>query len=110
MELRCRAKKIKKNIQSKQKKLLFLGRIHPIKGLENLIKAWREVQYLLPDWDLNLVGPDIYGHKKALINLMESIGCERIFFIQKLLRKEKKTFIWKLIFLFYQVSLRILVW
>ena len=53
-------KKIKKNIQSKQKKLLFLGRIHPIKGLENLIKAWREVQYLLPDWDLNLVGPDIY--------------------------------------------------
>lgn len=89
IEVPCK-KKIKKNIQSKQKKLLFLGRIHPIKGLENLIKAWREVQYLLPDWDLNLVGPDIYGHKKALINLMESIGCERIFFYPEVVEAGKE--------------------
>lgn len=50
--------------QGRTKKLhrtaLFLSRIHPKKGLLNLIEAWRIVD---PDgWDLVIAGPDEGGH------------------------------------------------
>ncbi|MCH8540767.1 MAG: glycosyltransferase [Opitutales bacterium] len=41
---------------SKPKTLLFLSRIHPIKNLSSLIKAWGQVD--TKDWQLLIVGPD----------------------------------------------------
>ena len=40
-----------------RKRLLYFGRIHPIKGIGAILEAWKEVHPRLPDWDLDLTGP-----------------------------------------------------
>lgn len=43
---------------------LFVGRIHPVKGLPMLIEAWSRVR---PEgWKLKIVGPDEGGHRAKL--------------------------------------------
>ena len=49
---------------------LFLGRLYPIKGLPNLIKAWDRVR---PEgWRLVLAGPDEAGHGAELEALVRN--------------------------------------
>ena len=51
---------------------LFLSRIHPKKGLENLLKAWAKVR---PEgWKLQLAGPDEGGHLGDVLALAERRG------------------------------------
>lgn len=38
--------------------LLYLARLHPVKGLENLLEAWAKVEAAFPDWQLRIVGDD----------------------------------------------------
>lgn len=45
--------------------LLYLGRIHPEKGLDMLLPAWRAVQERFPDWQLRLVGGDAGFHESS---------------------------------------------
>ena len=42
--------------------LLFLGRLHAVKGLENLLRAWAVVEHEFPDWQLRIVGDDTGYH------------------------------------------------
>lgn len=39
------------------RKLLFLGRIHPKKGIDLLLEVWKELAAGFPDWSLEIVGP-----------------------------------------------------
>jgi glycosyltransferase involved in cell wall biosynthesis len=43
--------------------LLYLGRLHPKKGLDQLLDAWKLVKDRRPDWQLDIVGPidSVYG-------------------------------------------------
>lgn len=44
--------------------LLFLGRIHPVKGVDVLLNAWAVVMDRFPDWRLLLIGSDAgYGQQ-----------------------------------------------
>jgi glycosyltransferase involved in cell wall biosynthesis len=48
----------------RQRTVVFLGRIHPVKGLKNLVEAWSQVR---PEgWRCVLAGPDEAGHKAQL--------------------------------------------
>ena len=52
--------------------LLFVGRIYPVKGLVNLVKAWGLCKP--QSWKLRMVGPDQAGHKAELENLVTKLA------------------------------------
>ena len=58
--------------RSGNRKVLFLSRIHPKKGLFNLINAWAQAAPV--GWELGLVGPDEGGHLAEVINLIDERG------------------------------------
>lgn len=56
----------------KRKLLLYLGRIHPKKGLCNLLKAWAEAQSP-NEWVLAIAGWDQGGHEDELKRLADEL-------------------------------------
>jgi poly(glycerol-phosphate) alpha-glucosyltransferase len=63
-----------------RKVLLFLGRIHPKKGLLNLLHAWKMILESCPEvresWALALAGWDQNNHEGELQRLVEDYGIE----------------------------------
>ena len=59
--------------------LLFLGRIHPKKGILPLVEAWRELrdERVLGDWVLLVVGPDQLGHAAEVGERIRALDLER---------------------------------
>jgi len=56
---------------------LFLGRIHPVKGLPELVKAW---QIARPKgWRMIIAGPDENGHQKEIQAAIHQAGLEELF-------------------------------
>ena len=60
------------------RKVVFLGRLHPIKGLMNLVDAWAAVRGLpgTSDWQLVLAGPDEGGFQSELMARIRKHGIE----------------------------------
>ena len=58
----------------KKNTLLFLGRIHPKKGLDNLIEAWGKLKP--NNWDLQIVGPEESGYKEIIRQKISSLNLE----------------------------------
>jgi glycosyltransferase involved in cell wall biosynthesis len=83
------------NLPPERKIVLYLGRLHPVKGLGRLIEAWARSQSLKAesaslisshcesrkqkaaagDWLLVLAGPDEGGYRATLQALIEKAGC-----------------------------------
>lgn len=63
-----------------RRQLLFLGRIHPIKGVDILLRAWQSLQRHHSDWDLHFVGPDNNGYLNEMKNLAAQLGLQRLTF------------------------------
>ena len=57
--------------------LAFLGRIHPIKGLDVLLRALARVKEEVPEVILAVAGPDENGHGIRLQRLAEKLGIAR---------------------------------
>jgi glycosyltransferase involved in cell wall biosynthesis len=52
--------------------VLFLSRLHPKKGLMDLVDAWAEVRPA--DWQLVIAGPDEDGHRAAVERAVDHAG------------------------------------
>lgn len=72
-----------------RKQLLFLGRIHQIKGIDNLLRAWARVQSRFGDWDLQIAGPDSRGYLATLQTLASNLQLRRVSFRGPLFGLEK---------------------
>jgi glycosyltransferase involved in cell wall biosynthesis len=54
------------------RRLLYLGRLHPKKGLENLLRAWARIERR--GWQLSIAGIDEGGYAKRLVALANDLG------------------------------------
>ncbi len=73
---------------------IFLGRLHPVKGLPRLVKAWGAIQKSevrgqrsngLSNWHLVLAGPDEGSHRSELASLVSGFGCgQSVLFVGQL--------------------------
>jgi glycosyltransferase involved in cell wall biosynthesis len=63
--------------------LLYLGRLHPKKGLPNLIRAWKQLSKEgfppLKNWKVAIAGWDQDGHEHELKTLVKRSGIEQDF-------------------------------
>src|SRR2546430_15781158 len=46
--------------------LLFLSRIHPKKGVSELLRVWRDTEGDFPQWQLIVAGPDLEGYEPCM--------------------------------------------
>lgn len=75
--------------------LLFLGRIHPVKGLDMLLPAWKTVEDRFPEWQLKIVGSDVgyggpVGYSQEMKNLSRKLQIKRIEFLGEVRGNEKQ--------------------
>jgi glycosyltransferase involved in cell wall biosynthesis len=76
------------------RRLLYLGRLHPIKGLPDLLTAWRMLSTHALGWELRLVGPDSEDHLLKLQQMSASLGLERVVFAGERYGAEKSAEYW----------------
>jgi glycosyltransferase involved in cell wall biosynthesis len=55
--------------------VLYLGRLHPVKGLERLITAWSNIALSHHNWHLVLAGPSDPSYLKCLHRLVAQKNC-----------------------------------
>jgi len=74
--------------------LLFLGRIHPQKGVNVLLTSWAAVMDHFPQWRLQLVGTDraygrVDGYLEQMKQLAAKLKLKRVEFVDPLYGKAK---------------------
>lgn len=82
------------SLSSNCRVLLFLGRIHPKKGLVNLMHAWAQAVKQFPaiseNWQLVIAGWDQGGHQAQLERLAEELGmCKSVHFVGPQFNQQK---------------------
>lgn len=60
--------------------VLYLGRLHPKKGIDRLVAAWARVADCHPDWRLRIVGPSELGCRHALEAQVREMSVPRVDF------------------------------
>ncbi len=63
-----------------RRRLLFLGRLHPVKGVDTLLRAWQRIEPCFPDWELQIVGVSAPGYQTQMEQLAGSLGVQRVAF------------------------------
>ena len=62
-------------LKSEEKIILFLGRIHPVKGLDPLVEAWSRLANQYGTWRLVIAGPDEGGFQSEILSKAKEKGC-----------------------------------
>lgn len=72
---------LQSKVPGRLRTLLFLGRVHPKKGLDMLLPAWKAVQDRFPDWQLQIVGPDNSGYLTQMERFASELKLQRVEFL-----------------------------
>lgn len=84
-----------KRKKSKEKNLVFLGRIHPKKGIRNLIEAigiiYSKTPKILENWNIKVAGWNQGRHLEELIKLVADLKLEsKVLFVGPVFGEQKK--------------------
>jgi glycosyltransferase involved in cell wall biosynthesis len=60
------------------RRVLFLSRIHPKKGIDLLLRCWSSLERSHDDWELIIAGPDEGGHAADMKMLAEELFLKRV--------------------------------
>lgn len=69
-----------KKFEGEQRTLLYLGRLHPVKGVDFLLKAWKLLESEFPNWRLRIVGPTDGPAAESLLRLSKDLALLRVDF------------------------------
>jgi glycosyltransferase involved in cell wall biosynthesis len=73
----------------RSREVLYLGRIHPKKGVDRLLRAWKCVQQRFPSWHLRIVGPDTSEYACQMKALASQLNLDRVTFAGELLGQQR---------------------
>ena len=68
------------SMPNKSRRLLFLGRLHPIKGIELLLNAWSTLQEKYPEWELVIAGKGENSYVQSLHAMSKRLELARVSF------------------------------
>ena len=74
------------------KRIVFFGRVHKVKAVDHLVKAWGALQADLPDWELVIAGPDC-GAKAELDAIIAEGNIPRVRFTGEINGQAKYDFL-----------------
>ena len=72
-----------------RRRLLFLSRLHPKKGLPFLLRAWGKLAFRHEQWELVIAGPDEVGHRAAMGTLAAELHLPRLTWLDAVVGDEK---------------------
>ncbi|MCH2213154.1 MAG: glycosyltransferase [Fuerstiella sp.] len=76
-----------------RRRLVYLGRIHPIKGVTMLVDIWKSVFTQFPEWELEIAGIDDGGYKEQLQQRADELCLERFRIRGPVFGQEKTDFL-----------------
>jgi glycosyltransferase involved in cell wall biosynthesis len=83
-------RKVSSNLNPEVRTALFLGRIHPKKGLPMLVEAWAKVRPA--GWRMRVAGPDEEGHRAEISAMIHEAGLDDVWSLEGEVSDEAK---WK---------------
>ena len=83
---------VDKNDANRLRRIVFFGRIHKVKAVDNLVRAWGDLHLDLSNWELVIAGPDC-GAKGKLEEIIKELDIPRVRFTGELNGQAKYDFL-----------------
>ena len=81
-----------KSPEKTRKKVVFLGRVHKVKGIDLLVLAWERIAKDFHGWNLEIAGPDC-GMRGEIETMVRQRSIQRVSFVGEVSGEEKYAFL-----------------